>query len=127
MVTNPGTDEDAITTVVTDYYQSWFRGEPERMRSALHPGLSKRAPVVAGGPDLALEEDTADSMVASAARGPRPHYEHWLQIEILDVSSDIATVKVLSQPFVEYLHLARFDGRWLIVNVLYVQTSMGSS
>jgi hypothetical protein len=89
------------------------------MRSALHPALSKRTPSQAGGPDLTLEEDTAASMVASAGRGPRPQYEHWQDVEVLDVSSDIATAKVRSQPFVEYVHLARFDGRWLIVNTLY--------
>jgi hypothetical protein len=30
-----------------------------------------------------------------------------------------ATVMVQSAPFVEYLHLARFGERWLIVNALY--------
>ena len=49
----------AITAVVTDYFQSWFRGEPERMRAVLHPALSKRTPSQVGGPDLTLEEDTA--------------------------------------------------------------------
>lgn len=27
---------------------------------------------------------------------------------------------VRSEPFVEYLHLARFGDRWLIVNALYL-------
>jgi hypothetical protein len=110
----------AITAAVTDYFQSWFRGEPERMRAVLHPALAKRTPSRAGGADLTLEEDTATSMVASAGRGPRPQFEHWQDVEVLDVSSDIATAKVRSQPFVEYVHLARFDGRWLIVNTLYL-------
>jgi hypothetical protein len=116
-------DTHAITAVVTDYFQSWFLGEPERMREVLHPALSKRTPSRPGGPDLTLEEDTATSMVASAARGPRPQYEHWQDVEVLDVSADIATVRVRSQPFVEYVHLARFDGRWLIVNALYQDAS----
>jgi hypothetical protein len=116
-------DTHAITAVVTDYFQSWFLGEPERMREVLHPALSKRTPSRPGGPDLTLEEDTATSMVASAARGPRPQYEHWQDVEVLDVSADIATVRVRSQPFVEYVHLARFDGRWLIVNTLYEDAS----
>jgi hypothetical protein len=124
MVEDTETAEDvrAITAVVTDYFQSWFLGEPERMRSALHPELRKRTPAQPGGSDLTLEEDTQASMVASAGRGPRPQYEHWQDVEVLDVSSDIATARVLSQPFVEYVHLARFDGRWLIVNTLYADT-----
>jgi hypothetical protein len=119
----PRTDDvDAITAAVTDYFQSWFRGEPERMRSVLHPALAKRTPANPGGADLGLEEDTAETMVASASRGPRPQFEHWQDVDVLDVSGEIATVVVRSQPFVEYVHLARFDGRWLVVNTLYVDT-----
>jgi Putative lumazine-binding len=44
---------------------------------------------------------------------------------VLDAFRDIATVKVRSAPFVEYLHLARFDNRWLIVNALYVSLVEG--
>jgi len=113
-------DVNAITAVVEDYFQSWFLGDPARMASALHPAFSKRTPAQPGGPDLALEEDTAESMVASAGRGPRPQYEHWQDVEVLDVSAHIATAKVRSQPFVEYVHLARFDGRWLIIHALYL-------
>jgi Putative lumazine-binding len=123
MAEDARTDDEiaAITAVVTDYFQSWFRGEPELMRSVLHPALSKRSPAQPGGPDLTLLEDDATSMAASAGRGPRPQYEHWQVVEVLDVSRDIATVKVRSQPFVEYVHLARFDGRWLIINALYLE------
>ena len=58
-------------------------------------------------------------MVASAARGPRPQYRRDVEVRILDVADNVASVKVLSEPFVDYLHLARIDGRWWIVNVLY--------
>jgi len=42
-----------------------------------------------------------------------------LGITVLDIADNIASVKVLSEPFVDYLHLAKLDGRWSIVNVLY--------
>jgi|SRR5690348_9570957 len=112
--------DDAITAVATEYFRSWFDGDAERMRSCLHPALSKRAPLEPGGPSLALDEDTSSSMVEHTGRGPRRQYEQWLDVTVLDSYEDIATVLVRSQPFVEYLHLARFDGRWLIVNALYV-------
>lgn len=38
---------------------------------------------------------------------------------MLDIADNIASVKVVSQPFVDYLHLAKLDGRWSIVNALY--------
>jgi hypothetical protein len=38
---------------------------------------------------------------------------------VLDVADSIASAKVVSEPFVDYLHLAKLDGSWSIVNVLY--------
>jgi hypothetical protein len=56
--------------------------------------------------------------------GGGSRFEPWQEVIVLDVFGAIATVMVRSRPFVEYLHLARFDGRWLIVNALYaVQTA----
>jgi hypothetical protein len=52
------------------------------------------------------------------ARGPK-EYSRDAEVRVLDVYDHIATVAVLSEPFMDYLHLARFGGRWLIVNVLW--------
>jgi Putative lumazine-binding len=114
-------DAAAVAAVATEYFQSWFAGDGERMRAVLHPALSKRTPVHPGGPELTLVEDTAESMVSDTARGPRTQYEPWQDVHVIDVAGDIATVLVRSQPFDEYLHLGRFDGRWLIINALYVR------
>ena len=70
---------------------------------------------------LTLDEDTAESMVSDTARGPRTQYEPWQDVHVVDVAGDIAAVVVRSQPFDEYLHLGRFDRRWLIINALYVR------
>lgn len=38
---------------------------------------------------------------------------------ILDLYRDMASVRVTSAELVDYMHLARSDGRWRIVNVLW--------
>lgn len=40
-------------------------------------------------------------------------------ITVLDMIDDIASVKLVSEPFIDYLHLAKLHGRWSIVNALY--------
>jgi len=40
-------------------------------------------------------------------------------IAVFDVARDVATAKVLSEPFVDYLHLARVEDGWVIVNAIY--------
>ena len=61
-------DIGAVAAVATEYFQSWFAGDGERMRAVLHPALSKRTPEHPGGPELTLDEDTAESMVSDTAR-----------------------------------------------------------
>jgi len=51
-----------------------------------------------------------------SARQPR---EKTFEVEVLDVFQRIATVKVSSYPYMDYLHLAKVDGRWWIINGLY--------
>ena len=38
--TDRTTDEEQIAAVVRDYYESWYEGDAERMRRALHPNLA---------------------------------------------------------------------------------------
>src|SRR5438067_12737858 len=75
--TDRTTDEEHIAAVVRDYYESWYEGDAERMRRALHPNLAKRAPMaslisfrpaLSGDPD-SLDEDTATSLVESTPKG----------------------------------------------------------
>jgi hypothetical protein len=40
-------------------------------------------------------------------------------IQILDQTATMATVKVVSNDFVDYLHLARCDHQWKIINALW--------
>ena len=38
---------------------------------------------------------------------------------ILDVFENAAVVKVVGPEWVDYLHMAKWNGRWVIVNVLW--------
>ena len=113
-------DEAAIGEVARAYIESWLDGEAGRMGSALHPMLAKRG--LDYGPQAApigIHHLDTEYMVESAGRGPRPQYGREADVTILDLADNVASVKVVSEPFVDYLHLARIDGRWWIVNVLY--------
>lgn len=113
-------DTEAIHNVARAYLESWLDGDGERMRGSLHPDLAKRGlDYAAGRTPSSVHHLTADYMKESAAKGPRPQYARTCDITVLDLADNIASVKVVSEPFVDYLHLAKLDGRWSIVNVLY--------
>ncbi len=117
-------DLDAITRSSADYIEGWYTGDAERMRRCLHPELAKRR-VVEEPPGMwHVRHMGAGVMVTATMKGEgteTPEAERTRQITVLDVFRDIACVKVVSQPFVDYLHLARVGDRWLIVNVLYAR------
>jgi hypothetical protein len=116
----PPADVDAVKRVATEYFQSWFAGDGVRIRACLHPALAKRTPEAPGAETLTLHEDPTEVLVADTASGEGTGFDAWQEVTVLDVFRDIATVMVRSEPFVEYLHLARFGEKWLIVNALYM-------
>ena len=117
--TGTSVDIKAIQESVTDYFESRFDGDVDRMRRCLHPRLAKRRPPMEGTAETDLIEDTYEEMIESVSDGPKSQFDRQIAISVLDVAGDIATAKVLSAPFDEYVHLARIGGRWLIVNALY--------
>jgi hypothetical protein len=112
-------DLDRLVKACTDYVESWLDGDAERMASCLHPALAKRAVVDPNAGTLDLEEAPFAHMTTTAVEGGPEPYGRELDIEILDAVDGIATVRVLSEPWVDLVHAARFGDRWLIVNVLY--------
>jgi hypothetical protein len=120
-------ERDGIERVVAAYYESWFTGDAERMRASLHPNLAKRAIKHAGDGSLGLELTSAAEMVAATADGHGTRYPRGHDAQVLDIDGDLASVKVVSAPYVEYLHLGRFGSRWLIVNILWRHRANGAA
>jgi hypothetical protein len=115
----PTADVVAVTEVVTEYYQSWFAGDGERMRACIHPALAKRTAEHPGTDSLTLHEDPTETLIVDTASGEGTGFQPVQDVTVIDVFRDMATVIARSEPFVEYVHLARFGDRWLVVNVLY--------
>ena len=112
------TDDErrAIEQAVTDYFDSWFEGDSQRMAHVLHPHLAKRRAADSGSE---LLEVPADDLIQDVASGPQTGYDRAYEVRVVDVGQDMASVVVHSDPFTEYLHLARFDDGWKIVNSFY--------
>lgn len=120
---SPG-DRQAILASAVDYIESWLDGDPERMARCLHPDLVKRSlaehvEAATGSDGCVLDSIGRAEMVAATAEGRGTRYARPYDVAILDAFRDIATVRVLSSPYMDYLHLARCDDRWLLVNVLW--------
>lgn len=115
-------DRDAIKATALDYIEGWYEGNPERMERALHPDLAKR--IVMTNPEgrSMLQQMSAMGLVQGVRRGGgknTPKEKQQKDVTILDVFENAASVKVVASDWIDYLHVARFNGRWVIVNVLW--------
>jgi hypothetical protein len=116
-------DSAAIRTAALDYVEGWYEGNPERMARALHPELVKRIVVN----DTATGRSVVQSMGASAlVNGTRrgfgketPKERRQKDVSVLDIFGNAASAKAVMADWVDYMQLAKVDGRWVIVNVLW--------
>ena len=119
----PAADADAIKQTALDYIEGWYEGNPERMERALHPELAKR--IARTDPKTGrsrLDQMSAMSLLMGT-RGrvgkPAPKDKQQKDVTILDAFEGAASVKIVASDWIDYLHMARFNGRWVIVNVLW--------
>jgi hypothetical protein len=116
-------DTAAIRATALDYVEGWYEGNPTRMARALHPELVKRIVVsdTATGKSV-LQNMGASALVNGARRGygkSTPKERQQKDVSILDIFNNAASAKAVMADWVDYLQLAKVDGRWVIVNVLW--------
>lgn len=117
-------DSLEITQAALDYIESQHNTNPEQMERAVHPRMVKRTfwKDKYTGKDY-VSETTAESMILLAesynrdgnAFPPQPKKE----VILLDVSERTATVKLIADIWIDYMHIVKINGAWKIVNVLW--------
>lgn len=115
-------DQAAIKQPALDYIEGWYEGDAERMERALHPDLAKRIVMTNAEGRSSLGQMSALTLIQNVKRGggkTTPKERQQKDITILDVFENVACVKVVASDWIDYLHVAKFNGRWVIVNVLW--------
>jgi hypothetical protein len=115
-------DRDAIKATALDYIEGWYEGNPERMERSLHPDLAKRIVRTNDRGQSMLGQMSAMGLVMGVRGGGgknTPKEKQQKDVTILDVFGNAASVKVVASDWIDYLHIAKFNGRWVIVNVLW--------
>jgi hypothetical protein len=116
-------DLAVIKAAALDYAEGCYEAKPERMERALHPELAKR--IVRNDANTGrsvLDNMGATTLVNIVARGcakNTPPERQQKDVTVLDVYGGAASVKLVMDGWIDYLHVAKFNGRWVIVNVLW--------
>jgi hypothetical protein len=115
-------DSAAIRATALDYIEGWYAGDAARMERALHPELAKRIVETDARGRSRLGQQSAMTLVMNTRRGGGtdiPADKRKSDVRILDVYGNAASVRVQAASWVDYLHVAKSNGRWVIVNVLW--------
>ena len=116
-------DSAAIRKAALDYVEGWYEANAERMERALHPELAKR--IVCTDPASGrsrLEQMSAMTLVLGVKRGggkETPIEQQQKDVFILDIFQNTASVKAIMSGWIDYMHMAKSNGEWKIVNVLW--------
>jgi hypothetical protein len=116
-------EDEALRAVVLDYAEGWHTADERRLASALQPQMQRRRVVteVLSRREVIQVMD-AQTMVEAARAGQGQGIDPLLvslRVAILDRHGDIATARVVSPLYVEYLHLVRSEGRWVVFSVVW--------
>ncbi|RBL88327.1 nuclear transport factor 2 family protein [Chitinophaga flava] len=117
-------DSLAIRRAALDYIESQHKPDSAQMARCLHPRLVKRTFWKYPRQSREyLRESHADEMVMLAAsynvKGDKFPATPRKEVVLLDVSSNTASVKLYADDWIDYMHLAKLNDEWKIVNVLW--------
>lgn len=117
-------DREAVRQAVLDYVEGIYNVEPARVERSVHPKLAKigfyRSPndsAFRPGSNMTFErlvELSKNWNKSGKLRKDAPK-----EVTIYDVLDQTATVKLVAEWGIDYMHLAKFDGKWMIINVLW--------
>jgi hypothetical protein len=116
-------DAEAITKVVTDYTRAFYEAKPELLETSLHKDLAKYGFYRPRGTSeyhgMAMSYDQALALAADlnkeGALGPNLTHK----VTILDQLNRTAAVKLEAVWGVDYVHLAKYDGEWKMLQVIW--------
>ena len=117
-------DSLEIKRIALGYLKALQELKPELMKEVMNDSLNKvtvgfnralRKEVVTAIPRDRMIENAKNWNKSNTKFPPNPNNH----VKILDVYHRMATVKLVSDNWVEYLHLIKLDGKWSIINLLW--------
>lgn len=120
-------DSAAIRETALNYIDGYYTANADRMALAVHAELVKR--IVVRDPRFShelIQGMGATQLIEGTRAGggsQTPVDKRKMDVTILDISyGKAAAVKIIATGWVDYLQVAKIDGQWKIVNVLWERT-----
>lgn len=116
-------DRAAVERAVRDYLEALYDVEPAKIERSVHPDLVKRGFFLGSdgqyGEDVMTYEDLYLLAGEWNADRDRDIENAPRDVQVLDLLDQTATARLVAHWGIDYMHLARYDGQWKIVQVLW--------
>jgi len=118
-------DKEDVVAAVKDYVLGFYEGDAERLDRALHPTLRKLGWYRDGGDKpyggpYPMTKERALSFAPRFGNSPdSPGSNGHLKVVVFEVLDKVASAKVEASWGIDYIHLAKTDGKWMIYNVIW--------
>ncbi|HEU4828653.1 MAG TPA: nuclear transport factor 2 family protein [Gemmatimonadales bacterium] len=117
-------DSAGVRAAVLDYVEGFYQGDSTRLVRSIRPEVVKYGFYVPRdssryqGEPMSFAQMHAFANSVKRNNRPAPATAP-REIELLDVQDQTAAAKLTAWWGTDYLHLAKYDGRWMIVHVLW--------
>ena len=118
----PDAEKEAVLRTALDYSDGAYSGDAARMERALHPDLNKlifrrRSPAMGLMATYSTWSDLVE-VTRAAAFNLEPE-KRLTDVIVLEITDDVACLRVKTAFWCDYLQLIKVNGQWKIVNVLW--------
>jgi len=118
-----GSEKEAVKQAVLDYVEGIYEVDHKRIERSVHPELAKRGFFVKKGETAYTGTPMTFAQLVELAKtynkGGRVPKDAPKEVVIYDVLDQTASAKLTAVWGIDYMHLAKYDGKWMIVNILW--------
>ncbi|MEZ4700475.1 MAG: nuclear transport factor 2 family protein [Rhodothermales bacterium] len=124
-------DTAGVRRAALDYIEGFYEGDSTKLVRSVHPTVTKFGYYIPRGQEAYTGEpmsyqammDFANAVAANPARKARPDAPK--EVTIYEVQDQTASAKVVAWWGTDYLLLGKYDGKWMIVHVLWQSPPRG--
>ena len=118
-----GADRTAVEQAALDYVEGIYTADVARIERSVHPQLQKRgfwreSPTLPWGPQATMTYEQLVNLTKTW-NAKKDRDTTIKKVDIYEVLDQTASAKVTAMWGIDYLHLAKYDGRWKIINILW--------
>ena len=116
-------EQEAVRQAVLDYVEGVYEVAPTRIERSIHPDLAKRGFFIKKGETAYSPHIMTFAQLVELSKnynkdGHVPK-DAPKDVVVYDISDQTASAKLTAVWGIDYMHLAKYDGKWKIINVLW--------